>query len=681
MQRHDRTQQLVTWRLEGLKSDVESLWSHCTHCPRDQCANTLECEINAISQHVDVSHKQACSDLEKASQFITEALQREVQRNMALRMLVHRLEERASENGRSLSEQAESNWQLKLQVDELQKHLQDKDNSLTQANQTISSLKNELKDLHQQLHSHQSNHRMIQEVTEWLQDGESQPTVLKVEGDLLQNLAIGIKEEQDDAADAAHDDEDGCQCSQSDGTDPPTEQTPSSSADIKSELVQEPDEKSDVALVHSSEIKQCPPDPESLNNEDGEKPKTDGADPHTEQTASSSADITAELVQEEDGESDMAPVLSPKTKQSPPDPVCLIHLNRLSVELVDCCTTQAQQGTDSKNKDGEKNKTGGGAGRRLQLTSSAIPKSTAIPETMMCKLKKHFFSVCDQSFNTRRNLKLHQQIHTAQRPYPCSVCGKSFSRKQNLNTHQRAHTGDKPCHCTQCGKSFLQAEHLKQHQRIHTGEKPYHCTQCGKSFSQVGTLKQHQRIHTGEKPYHCTQCGKSFSQAGTLKQHQRIHTGEKPHHCKQCGKGFSLAGNLKRHQHIHTGEKSHYCKQCGKKCPTEGHLKIHQCIHTGEKPYHCKQCGKSFSRAEHLRQHHCIHTGEKPYHCRQCGKTFKRAEHLKQHQHIHTEEKPYHCEQCGKSFSCVGNLRHQCIYTGGRTAVGSVERVSLERLV
>ncbi|KAL2085355.1 hypothetical protein ACEWY4_018675 [Coilia grayii] len=272
MQRHERTQQLVTCRLEGLKSDVESLWSHCTHCPRDQCANTLECEINAISQHIDVSHKQACSDLQKATQFITEALQREVQRNMALRMLVHRLEERASENGRNLSEQVESNQQLKLQVDELQKHLQDKDNSVTQANQTISSLKNELKDLHQQLHSHQSNHRMIQEVTEWLQDGESQP--MKVEADLLQNLAIGIKEEQDDAADAAHDDEDGCQCSQSDGADPPTEQTTSSSADIKSELVQEPDEKSDVALVHSSEIKQCPPDPESLNNEDGEKPKT-----------------------------------------------------------------------------------------------------------------------------------------------------------------------------------------------------------------------------------------------------------------------------------------------------------------------------------------------------------------------------------------------------------------------
>ncbi|KAL2085352.1 hypothetical protein ACEWY4_018672 [Coilia grayii] len=680
MQRHERTQQLVTWRLEGLKSDVESLWSHCTHCPRDQCANTLECEINAISQHVDVSHKQACSDLEKASQFITEALQREVQRNMALCMLLHRLEERASENGRSLSEQLESNRQLKLQVDELQKHLQDKDNSLTQVNQTISSLKNELKDLHQQLHSHQSNHRMIQEVTEWLQDGESQPTVLKVEADLLQNLAIGIKEEQDDAADAAHDEEDGCQCSQSDGADPPTEQTTSSSADIKSELEQ--DEKSDVALVLSSEIKQCPPDPESLNNEDGEKPKSDGAEPPTEQTTSSSEDIKSELVQEQDVESDMAPVLSPKTNQSPPDPVCLIHLNRLSVQLVDCCTTQAQQGTDDKNKDGEKPKTGGGAGRRLQLTLSAIPKSTAIPGTIMHTLKKHLCSVCDQSFNTRRNLKLHQQIHTAERPYPCSVCGKSFFRKQHLNTHQRLYTGDKPYHCKQCGKSFSRTKNLRQHQRIHTGDKPYHCRQCGKTFSRAEHLKQHHRIHTGEKPYHCKHCGKGFTQAGNLNKHQRIHTGDKPYHCKQCDKGFLREGDLTQHQRIHTGEKLYHCKQCDKGFSREGDLTRHQRIHTGEKPYHCKQCGKTFSRGEHLTRHQRIHTGGKPYHCKQCDKGFSREGDLTRHQCIHTEEKPYHCEQCGKSSSCVGNLRqHQCIHTGGRNTVGSVERVSLERLV
>ncbi|XP_048104079.1 mitotic spindle assembly checkpoint protein MAD1-like [Alosa alosa] len=140
-------------------------------------------KMNEVSQHMDMSYKQACIDLEKATQCITLALQHEVGRNQELCMLIRRLEEKEAETGRSLTEQVESNKQLQLKIDELQKHLEEKHNSLTQANQTVASFKNELRDLHQH-QAQQSDslpgsawhvtNRTVQEVNKWPQGGESQ---------------------------------------------------------------------------------------------------------------------------------------------------------------------------------------------------------------------------------------------------------------------------------------------------------------------------------------------------------------------------------------------------------------------------------------------------------------------------------------------------------------------------
>eukprot|EP00063_Salmo_salar_P075708 XP_014050543.1 PREDICTED: zinc finger protein 768-like [Salmo salar] len=91
--------------------------------------------------------------------------------------------------------------------------------------------------------------------------------------------------------------------------------------------------------------------------------------------------------------------------------------------------------------------------------------------------------------------------------------------KPNIRTD-----ADKLYACPTCGKCFAEANYVKIHQRVHTGEKPFSCTQCHMHFAEAGTLKRHQRIHTGEKPYSCPQCEKRFSHQHHLKRHLKVHT-------------------------------------------------------------------------------------------------------------------------------------------------------------
>ncbi|XP_063056097.1 uncharacterized protein LOC134450174 [Engraulis encrasicolus] len=62
-------------QFDSIPASFESDFERVSHCSSDHPASTKEVEIKYISHHVGVSHKQACSDLERIGECITEALQ------------------------------------------------------------------------------------------------------------------------------------------------------------------------------------------------------------------------------------------------------------------------------------------------------------------------------------------------------------------------------------------------------------------------------------------------------------------------------------------------------------------------------------------------------------------------------------------------------------------------------
>uniref|UniRef100_A0A182NEQ2 Uncharacterized protein n=1 Tax=Anopheles dirus TaxID=7168 RepID=A0A182NEQ2_9DIPT len=132
---------------------------------------------------------------------------------------------------------------------------------------------------------------------------------------------------------------------------------------------------------------------------------------------------------------------------------------------------------------------------------------------------------CGKAFVVRSRLKAHMQIHSNRKDHVCDVCGDAFVNKGLLKRHRRAlHSTELLFECKHCTKKFAVAEKLKIHQRVHTGERPYGCGFCHRTFSHYTDRKRHEMAsHTGERPYKCEHCPSTYIRKHELVMHTQKH--------------------------------------------------------------------------------------------------------------------------------------------------------------
>jgi len=79
-----------------------------------------------------------------------------------------------------------------------------------------------------------------------------------------------------------------------------------------------------------------------------------------------------------------------------------------------------------------------------------------------------------------------------QRPYRCEQCDVGFKLRVHLKKHNLyRHTDVYQCECRHCGKRFKDSSAVRLHERIHSTDRPFPCPTCGKTFKTRENLWGH----------------------------------------------------------------------------------------------------------------------------------------------------------------------------------------------
>ena len=218
---------------------------------------------------------------------------------------------------------------------------------------------------------------------------------------------------------------------------------------------------------------------------------------------------------------------------------------------------------------------------------------------------------CNKSFQTKKNSRLHAELHVKGLKYSCNQCEQIFPARSKLGTHKHKYHrlnvekdagGD-------IGDLYQQKLKKEVEQLLIEDSGRWKCKNCNKTFTKRITLVYHAESHVSGLAFPCKRCTETFT--SRLKLHRHKHENHKDR------KEDATIEEATERQNIHNEKLKEVEKlliQIGKGAG-----------------WKCKVCGHVFPKKSQLRNHAETHVNGLSYQCLCCSEIRPNKSSLKRH--------------------------------------------------